>query len=955
MTTFGYMEANSMAWLVTIPAVAVENLVALVIISSRKRWKSPDVLLFSITLGHLLSLLLPLLLYAVITFTKTPWSDGSCKFLVWCVMSFRIVGAVNIAFISLDRVWTLKWPSSYRSHNSSRQTARTAVFMWLFGVAIGTIPLISWSNLEVNQTCSLVLNIAGYGYAMCIVIIILGSVIISTGCICTIVVNVAFVWPLLEESSDPKDTIPHIVIESETGERTSAVVGSRDSQNKQIYYLVSTVVVLYFCINGLPFVVINIIAFTEDVPSYWMSVTISWCSVVSAFLHPPLLVLLCNRYKKVYVRFFRYIGESCGCTHVTPARPSLNGITRQETFDSLDDFSSDEDDKLHFPSPDWSDRSFTGSFEETPGPSSQPTIEVTAPTTTNFQTVTVVEHSQVVQNGKIPPKKSQRTPLQSGKYTPKSSPDAVSPTKTGVEYDNAAFVVEDENKKGKSKKQRSPKLTPEQKRAIWQGHKGARKRLEALKQASAERGSSSHSSKGKKTRSKTRQEKREKDADNIMKDSIPNKNKHKRLERISTRQHSLDSLTVPTKRRAPMLSSRSFDQPDNIVTIKVDIENNDRQNNFTDFLREDKEKSLSVKPVKSEGETSRGKKKRKKPEKKEDRTGRKENFKKDNLDTKLQRDQKLTVSPNSSPSAHERRKTDGNSLRGPRFEISRENYNSDFSSFGSGELYDIPEESPEEILVESSGWSPSTVRAIRTQHRNELEPTSDGKNRDGNTVPRKHKERERPRQRSKLDLTEPGLQVKDKRPTKGLLSRQLSQDHSRTPEVNLIEMTELKKPGSIENIPFGHLHDNNDEMSFNEYKAVAETAVDADQSKYYTSGDLQETHVKQGDYGVEREHSILDDRPTDLPADAGHLREEAEHRGFTLHTQAWASLNSPPGKTLTELEEVPSEQKGHLSKSRSTGDRPSAKDLRERYRKSHLSMAAIFESIQDDSQEVVYL
>lgn len=90
---------------------------------------------------------------------------------------------------------------------------------------------------------------------MCIVIIILGSVIISTGCIFTIVVNVAYVWPLMEESSDPKDTIPHIVIESETGERTSAVVGSRDSQNKQIYYLVTTVVVLYFCISGLPFVV----------------------------------------------------------------------------------------------------------------------------------------------------------------------------------------------------------------------------------------------------------------------------------------------------------------------------------------------------------------------------------------------------------------------------------------------------------------------------------------------------------------------------------------------------------------------------------------------------------------------------------------------------------------------------------------------------------------------------
>lgn len=76
-----------------------------------------------------------------------------------------------------------------------------------------------------------------------------------------------------------------------------------------------------------PLQVINIIAFTEDVPAHWMSVTISWCTVVSAFLHPPLLVLLCNRYKKVCVRFFRYAGESCGCITVTPARPRLNGNT----------------------------------------------------------------------------------------------------------------------------------------------------------------------------------------------------------------------------------------------------------------------------------------------------------------------------------------------------------------------------------------------------------------------------------------------------------------------------------------------------------------------------------------------------------------------------------------------------------------------------------------------------
>lgn len=647
------------------------------------------------------------------------------------------------------------------------------------------------------------------------------------------------------------------------------------------------------------------------------------------------------------------------------------GITRQETFDSLDDFSSDEDDKLHFPSPDWSDRSFSGSFEEeSPGPSSEFTDTVTAPTTTHFQTVTVVEHSHVVQNGKLPPRKSPRTQYPSAQYTSKSTSKTVSPTAATVEYDNAAFVVEDESKKGKSKRQRSPKLTPEQKRAIWQGHKGARKRLEALKQASAERASSSHSSKGKKSRSKTRHEKHEKhekhdkhekDADKILKDNSPDRNKHKRLERISTRQHSLDSLTIPTKRRAPMLSSRSYDQPDNIVTVKVDIENSDGRSRVADFVPEEKEKSLNVKPAKSEAGTTRAKKKRKKTDSKVERkTDSKVERagKKDNLEIKPQRDPKIPNSPNSSPSAHEKRKTDSSSLQRPRFEIARENYNSDFSSFGSGELYDIPEESPEEMLGESSGWSPSTVRAIRSQYKHEVSPRGDAcLNHDRSLVQRKHKDRERQRARSKADYVEPGSQVKSQRPSKALLSRQLSQDHSTTLEVTSIEMTELNSLGSTVNNTFDHSQDHNNDMSFNQPNVVKETAVDNDQSKYYTSGSLPETSGQSEDYGVESAHSMLDEPSTptgDHNQDDGYRTEEGEQRSFTLQTQGWSSLNSPPGNTLRE-DEVPADHKGRLSKSRSAGDRPSAKDMRERYKKSRLSMAAIFESICDDSQEVVYL
>ncbi|XP_071489122.1 uncharacterized protein [Diadema antillarum] len=935
MSMSTYLHRNALGWLIAIPIVAVENLLALIIISSRKRWKSPDVLLFSITLGHLLSLLLPLLLYAVIVFVSNTWTDDSCRFLVWCVMSFRIVGAVNIAFIALDRVWTLKWPSSYRAHNSSRQTARTAVFMWLFGVAIGTIPLISWARLEEGQTCSLVLNIAGYGYAMCIVIIVLGSVIVSSVCIVTIVVNVVFVLPLLPEPDDPKSSIPQIVIESETGERTSAVAGSRDSQNQQIYLLVSSVVILYFCLNGLPFVVINIIAFTLGTPSIWMSVAITWCSILTAFLHPPLLVLICNRYRKVYQRLFRSVGESCGCVKPPPPRTSINGVTRQETFDSLDDFSSDEEDKLHFPTPDWSDQSFSGSIDEGAGPS---TDVVIASTSTAIQTVTVVEHSHTVRNGKLPSKSS-------------------SPKTETVVYDNKAFVSEEESKKNKGKRHKSPKMTPEQKRAMWQGHRGARKRLEALKHAHAERAASAHSSKGKK--SKSHQEKRgskKQNEDKNLRVEAPVTNRHRKLERLSTKHHSLDSLTVPTKRKRPLVSSRSLDQDRNTMTVEVEVETaRVGRKGYAEPLVD--KKSSSSKTKKSESKLHSNHKRSQTSTKKES-SATASSQKKDCTITATKKEHIVTLSPKSSPTHSDKRDTgEGGKHRPARFEMPRENYNSDFSSFGSGELYDIPEESPEEMLGESSGWNPTTVNALKAQHRDDKSPIRGRRSPTGGggkkLAQKKHLEKQRQRNGAAPDLTPtPAPLAWERKPPRRALSRQLSQDHTRSFDSGVIEMSELGSRDSTSafsydqerNTPLSTLHIN-----------LTESDLNDDQTTYYIAKDLRKNRKRETSPDA-AEGIILEDN---LPPAVGgsHLdgfgpgEEDSEQR-TSVKVQSLL-VRTPSDHDLTG--EGLQDDRAQLSKSSSTGGRPSAKDMREMYRKSHLSMAAIFESIRDDSHEVVFL
>lgn len=260
MANIDILYSNSVVWVIVIPAIAFENIVCLLAISTRKRWKSPDVLLFSLILAHFFTLVLPLLLYAAVIIGREPWQQSACKFLVWCVMSFQIVNSLQICFLSMDRVWTLKWPSSYRIHNTAKQSMRTVSFIWLFGLSIGTIPLLVWSE-EPSMTlrCSVIPDVGGNKlYSVCIVVIILGSFAVGSASVTSIIIDLFFrQMPLLEGAQAPefKQSIPEIVIESETGERTSAVQGSRETQNRQICILVSIMVTVEFFVNGIPFVV----------------------------------------------------------------------------------------------------------------------------------------------------------------------------------------------------------------------------------------------------------------------------------------------------------------------------------------------------------------------------------------------------------------------------------------------------------------------------------------------------------------------------------------------------------------------------------------------------------------------------------------------------------------------------------------------------------------------------
>ncbi|XP_071805423.1 uncharacterized protein [Asterias amurensis] len=426
------LYSNSIIWIIVIPAIAFENIVCLLAISTRKRWKSPDVLLFSLILAHFFTLVLPLLLYAAVIIGQEPWEESACKFLVWCVISFKIVNSLQICFLSMDRVWTLKWPSSYRIHNTAKQSMRTVSFIWLFGLSIGTIPLLVWpvDDSKITLGCSVIPNIGGYVYSVCIVVIILGSFAVGTASVTSIIVDLFFRQMPLEGAQGPefKQSIPEIVIESETGERTSAVQGSRETQNRQICILVSIMVTVEFFVNGIPFVVISLVALTRDEPQKdWMPASIMWCAISVTLINPILLCLICQRYRKSYTKLGMCLAEACGCSDSSVTDTTVGGIQRQDTIDSLDNFSDDGVDYgNHYPN--FSDLSFSIDMDD--------------------------EHAL--------------------EYGITSSMDrdmrSFDRDQESLDFDNEAYILEEDGGKSKSKS-----MSSKERRAQWLAHKGPRR------------------------------------------------------------------------------------------------------------------------------------------------------------------------------------------------------------------------------------------------------------------------------------------------------------------------------------------------------------------------------------------------------------------------------------------------------------------------------------------------
>ncbi|XP_033103925.1 uncharacterized protein LOC117106638 isoform X2 [Anneissia japonica] len=332
------MNDHAVAWLIVIPICSVETVVCLFAIASRTHWKCPDVLLFSFVFIQLLYLTIPMLIYSI-NVRRNDISMAVCRLVVWCVLSFRIMMSLHMTYLAMDRVWILKWPRAYHLHNTNRQSCKNSIFMWLFGMSIGAIGLSNWreSDLDLYLKCGLVLYTPNYVYSLCVIVIILGSLVLGVMCVGTLVVDT-----IRTQETDP--VIPTIIIEDEIGMKTQTVKVAKEEQNRQVNKIVCFIFSVYYVLSVLPFVIVNLYSLPNMVDD-WMPIVIQWCTLIGYVINPILMGVVCDRYRKGYVRCLGNLGCMAG------GKSERNqSVQRQETLDSLDNVPSTEN-TIEFHSP----------------------------------------------------------------------------------------------------------------------------------------------------------------------------------------------------------------------------------------------------------------------------------------------------------------------------------------------------------------------------------------------------------------------------------------------------------------------------------------------------------------------------------------------------------------------------------------------------------------------------
>uniref|UniRef100_UPI00358F226D probable G-protein coupled receptor 153 n=1 Tax=Myxine glutinosa TaxID=7769 RepID=UPI00358F226D len=298
------MYENAISWLVCALLAIVSNSWAIFSISAKqKKWKALESLLCTLAGTHILTAIVPIVMFSVINLRKsTPpydWSEGLCKVFVSSFYTLALVTCFTVASLAYHRMWMVRWPVNYRLSNTRKQAVQAIMGIWTVSFILSTLPAVGWHDTSerfYTNNCQFLVTKIGLGFGACFLTLQGGSV--AMGLSCAAITLYHTFHPGARRAVEKKAlNVPTIIVEDTTGKRRSSVDGSEPLHTSlQITYLISIIVFFYNCLTGIPMLVISFMSLRQDSQAAWMVLAMIWCAT-TPLLMLPLSLVLSGRYR----------------------------------------------------------------------------------------------------------------------------------------------------------------------------------------------------------------------------------------------------------------------------------------------------------------------------------------------------------------------------------------------------------------------------------------------------------------------------------------------------------------------------------------------------------------------------------------------------------------------------------------------------------------------------------
>nr|XP_025041240.1 probable G-protein coupled receptor 153 [Pelodiscus sinensis] len=225
------LHNNAVAWLVCSGVSVLANAWGILSVSAKqKKWKPLEFLICTLAGTHILTIAIPVTMYAVIQLRRQrsdyEWSEGLCKVFVSTFYTLTLVTCFSVTSLSYHRMWMGRWPVKYREgglSNTKKQAVHTVMGIWMVSFILSTLPAVGWHDTTERfyaRDWRLIVTDAG------------------------------------RPPHKHQFTVPAIVVEDAQGKRRSSIDGSEPVKTSlQITYLVTGVVFIYDFLMGFPILV----------------------------------------------------------------------------------------------------------------------------------------------------------------------------------------------------------------------------------------------------------------------------------------------------------------------------------------------------------------------------------------------------------------------------------------------------------------------------------------------------------------------------------------------------------------------------------------------------------------------------------------------------------------------------------------------------------------------------